>query len=908
MSDARASSSSAASAGDAAGDRDALERSVRALTRALGLDPEHRFAESLISASTAMLEKMVSKYDVTKVAQAQARRTLSARSRDPEAFAKACDGLRARGVEELDRYLAVLAKIAGDEELAFVVSEAGGRAAEAEAAAGRMGESRATEEPESPTTISSPGGLGTPERYAALGRNVTSSISSQDTGGAGAKNLAGDFGRMSVGSAVKRVGASFGKPERTLVPLGPNELAEGPRLPDWNYKRPYLTGAHLGSGAEQDRNIRALSEYGTAEQELLILDDLLYAMMGVDGRYISAWRSTDDESRSGVVVQGSRLARVKFEVEIGLEAPLAALVNNMLPLCTDAATVRAFIESRQDFKHGFVSHALAADLRELLNDWSTLIVQLEHQRNIGSLSLQAAWFYCQPAAPALRLMANIASRAFYLKGASVLNLLHREGCEHAGDSAVLALVQRLSKAAAKPYIQAIELWVYDGQVDDPYDEFLILEQQEMKKQSLNDDYNSAYWTKRYSLREEFPQFIGEQLAQKILTTGRYLNAVRETSLASLAELPAKPSDGLGRMQFGPNMIVGTGKYADRIAERFEHAASKLLHIMWQEGDLKARLESMKMYFLHARGDYLVFFLDTAAAELKRDSDDIRLSRLDTLLDLALKSSSAANDLHSDDMSCSVEGHRLTQQLSEMDDGDGVTPPSTSNADELTGFDTFVLDYDAPWPASVVLNRRAVTMYQILFRHLFGFKYAERELCAGWQRLRSLRRNALAKAHVLNQRMLNFLQNYLYYVTNEVIEPHWDKMSAQMEEARSVDELIAIHGAFLESCMKDATLFWPKLLKRLDRLRSTCVRFARDCQRLAGAIERTLADMDDQAGVKRMDALEDEVSTIMRETESRFTDLLTDLLNALNDSGDVDIKLLSLSSKLDYNGFWTAKGG
>ena len=109
-----------------------LERSVRALTRALGLDPEHRFTESLASASTAMLGKMISKYDVTKVAVTQSRRTLSERSGDPEAFARECERLKALRVEELDRYLAVMAKIASDDELVFAVSESGARAAEAE--------------------------------------------------------------------------------------------------------------------------------------------------------------------------------------------------------------------------------------------------------------------------------------------------------------------------------------------------------------------------------------------------------------------------------------------------------------------------------------------------------------------------------------------------------------------------------------------------------------------------------------------------------------------------------------------------------------------------------------------------------------------------------------------------------
>ena len=887
-----------------------LERSVRALTRALGLDPEHRFTESLASASTAMLGKMISKYDVTKVAVTQSRRTLSERSEDPEAFARECERLKALRVEELDRYLAVMAKIASDDELVFAVSESGARAAEAEVEAGRYEttsrgrDGEANEE--EPSFMSSPGGLGTPERYAALGRDAApGSVSSQDVSDAGmGTSLAGEFRKMSVeSSAMKRSVGLFGKAERTLVKR-PGDVAEGPRLPDWNNKRQFLTGAHLGSGTEQDRNVKALSDYAAAEQELLVLDDLLYAMMGVDGRYISAWKGPDVESRSGLVTTDSGLTRVKFEVELGLEAPLAALVKNMLPLCADAATMRAFIESRQEFRHGYVSHALAAEMRELMNDWHTLVVQLEHQRNIGSLSLQAAWFYCQPAAPALRLMASIASRSFYLKGASVLNLLHREGCEHAGDSAVLALVQRLSKAASAPYSRAIELWVYDGQVDDPYDEFLIVEREGIKKRSLMDDYNSTYWTERYSLREEIPQFIGDQLAQKILTTGRYLNAVRETKVSAIAELPVKPNDGLGKMQFGPNMIVGTGKYADRIEDRFEHASSKLLRIMLEDGDLKARLSSMKSYFLLARGDFLMHFLDIAEEQLVKEVEDIRQSQLQTILDLAVRSSSAVSDEHAEELLASIDGHGLLRRLVDTDDEASLR--EAAGAEELVGFDAFVLDCETPWPASIVLNRRAVTKYQILFRHLFEFKCAERNLCAGWQRLQAMRGNTLgrmfAKAHALTQRMLNFLQNYLYYVTNEVIEPYWDKLNSRMDGARSADELIDFHDTFLESCMKGSMLFSPNILKRLERLRAATVRFARDSARFVDNIERAVGDSIDAANA--LDALSEEVEAVLSDADSQFTQLLGDLLNTMNDAGDVDMNLTSLCSRLDFNGFYS----
>ena len=47
--------------------------------------------------------------------------------------------------------------------------------------------------------------------------------------------------------------------------------------------------------------------------------------------------------------------------------------------------------------------------------------------------------------------------------------------------------------------------------------------------------------------------------------------MRETKVSAIAELPVKPNDGLGKMQFGPNMIVGTGKYADFFEDRFARA-------------------------------------------------------------------------------------------------------------------------------------------------------------------------------------------------------------------------------------------------------------------------------------------------------------------------------------------------
>ena len=100
---------------------------------------------------------------------------------------------------------------------------------------------------------------------------------------------------------------------------------------------------------------------------------------------------------------------------------------------------------------------------------------------------------------------------------------------------------------------------------------------------------------------------------------------------------------------------------------------------------------------------------------------------------------------------------------------------------LTGFETFALDYNAPWPVSLVLSRRAITKYQLLFRHVFHCKHVERRLCEAWQTHQATRAAAaqttgaddggsLGRAYALSQRMLHFLQNFTYYLGARLSSP------------------------------------------------------------------------------------------------------------------------------------------
>lgn len=47
-----------------------------------------------------------------------------------------------------------------------------------------------------------------------------------------------------------------------------------------------------------------------------------------------------------------------------------------------------------------------------------------------------------------------------------------------------------------------------------------------EQESLSQDYDAKYWRQRYSLKDEIPSFLANA-AETILTTGKYLNVMRE---------------------------------------------------------------------------------------------------------------------------------------------------------------------------------------------------------------------------------------------------------------------------------------------------------------------------------------------------------------------------------------------
>jgi len=177
-----------------------------------------------------------------------------------------------------------------------------------------------------------------------------------------------------------------------------------------------------------------------------------------------------------------------------------------------------------------------------------------------------------------------------------------------------------------------------------------------------------------------------------------------------------------------------------------------------------------------QGDFIVQFLDLTESELCKPSDDLNETRLSSLLELALRTSSSCTDPYKDSVKVELFPTGLRDMLVNVINIGSQHEKETfetEGAFSIPVVEAFSLSCDVVWPISLILNKRAISNYQLIFRYLFFCKHVERRLCQVWLEEKQYKNVDLkvniekATASALRQKMLNFVQNLFYYTTSEV---------------------------------------------------------------------------------------------------------------------------------------------
>eukprot|EP01006_Ploeotia_vitrea_P011938 TRINITY_DN3172_c0_g1_i1.p1 TRINITY_DN3172_c0_g1~~TRINITY_DN3172_c0_g1_i1.p1 ORF type:complete len:645 (+),score=62.16 TRINITY_DN3172_c0_g1_i1:40-1974(+) len=631
--------------------------------------------------------------------------------------------------------------------------------------------------------------------------------------------------------------------------------------------------------------------------EAALYEDILNALLGFEGKYIFKTETTN----------GTFMFKLSAEVK----KPLSDMVERVIPTCNHYSFVVQYIQKNSPYEFGMVAQAFAAALDSVLKEYGVLIGKLEDQIYMGDFSLQKLHFHLQPAIHNMAVLYTITREAhqFNMQGGALIQHLYKSMTEKSGDAATKGLLHYFLQKATVPYFDMLEEWLYNGCIKDPKGEFMVEQHSNMRKDRVATEYLDEYWQKRFSLRGENISFLSPYNA-KILLTGKYLNVIRECGKAIVN--PCK-----GKFEFSERDC----DYGDKIEKAYNWACKKLLDVICKDEQLFARLQSLKHYFFLDQGDFFVHFVDISEEELEKSSKDVNLSKLESLLELSVRSTTCIADPFHEDLTFEVAPLSLMTYLTRINRTGSLTTvhsaatamtphgqttssttsttyqtPTLAPQSPMQVFDAFTLNYKVSWPVSLVISKAALTKYQLLFRHLFKCKWVERQLCNTWnvKFRRNQDRQAFAGCYALRQRMLHFLQNFEYYMVNEVIDTNWHEMISKMEAAKNVDEVIKIHNDFLDTCLGSSMLTNNKLFKTLTELIASCTLFA--------GYYRELCSNQVDGSVASNSALALHSDEAIKRFSSKFDTAFGVLLNQLG-TASIDKHLTHLLQRLDFNEYY-----
>ncbi|KAJ6500592.1 gamma-tubulin complex, DGRIP84/SPC97 component [Mycena sanguinolenta] len=688
-------------------------------------------------------------------------------------------------------------------------------------------------------------------------------------------------------------------------------------------------------------------------QEILILEDMLYILMGIEGTYITFhpdYSAEDDDPLQGI----------RFVVSSSLDSSLRDLVERIIPLGTYYTAILSFVELRSHLDFGLVNHALCASIRDMIKDYQTLLSQLEHAFSTSpQFSLQKLWFYIHPTIHTLSLIYQLVlelgsaddpaadldssssestsdaeedarnealglggaklkavlseidkngldvagGSGIAVKGGEVLTIIYERMQNMSGDPTANTLYSTLLRAAGTPYVAMLRVWIMTGRLIDPYEELLVKESKFINRGILEMDYTDEYWERRYTLRDGStlaapskrrqagvppPRSIGGRLPggacvppllegwkHKILLAGKYLNVIRECGI----EIRRDQGHAVDEV-----LTMDDEKFYVFLEDAYTHANRTLLQLLLRDQQLIPRLSSLKRYFFLSQSSFLTHMLDLSHAELRKSAKSASIVKLQSLLDLALNTDSHGEDaLFREDVKVTMATSGLYEWLLNVvnvsgviggEDGDPEAQheePKKEKDDKkpILAIDALALDYTVKFPLSLVISRKTILRYQLLFRFLLHLKHVEQSLSAMWIEQKTspwrtpmphhpeLERWRL-RVFLLRARMLSFVQQILAFATFEVLEPNWRALEGKLAKVTTVDQLLRDHVDFLDTCLKECMLTSSKLLRAYSRLIVTCSTFALYTSSFTKSANQAIAASEtaegDQAMSKRWEFL------------------------------------------------------
>ncbi len=261
------------------------------------------------------------------------------------------------------------------------------------------------------------------------------------------------------------------------------------------------------------QSLRFQSAMGDVNEDVIVRD-LLFVFQGIDGNHIKFELLADAYTLApNVTVSPSTQKLIQELCEVGW---LFKKVNEWLA------------RSSKDQQTSQVIQSLSFAVQGELTEYYRLLAVLESQRtsytpedSANYLNLRKLYLWIQEPLERLKWLAIICDSVRGLRGGTICSAINTFMLT--GSPQTKQFISRIIKEVSSPILTMIQQWMLQGEINDPYFEFFI-----ETDYTVTDD---RLWTHKYKLNYiMIPTFLTNQLAKKILQTGKAVNFIRRCCL------------------------------------------------------------------------------------------------------------------------------------------------------------------------------------------------------------------------------------------------------------------------------------------------------------------------------------------------------------------------------------------
>ncbi|EAL65442.1 spindle pole body component 98 [Dictyostelium discoideum AX4] len=705
--------------------------------------------------------------------------------------------------------------------------------------------------------------------------------------------------------------------------------------------------------------------------EHLLIRDIIYVFQGIDGTYIKYNKQSDsfkiDENTSNTLVNGEPAY---------ISKPKRDLVYRLCEFGWLFKKVRLFITNNDFKKTGLTNQSFCSAINDELIELYRIIAILETQVykkfdmvNYGgggggsggsgsgsglespssvssggtttsteipfidgdSLTLIRLFVWIQSPLKRLKVLGTcVDSITVDMKGGEILSKI--DTLSKHGDQDIRILIHNIMFKICQPLFSMIRLWMFKGEINDPYQEFFIRQYESVQLEKT--------WKEKFAIVARLlPSFISLPLSKRILIIGKSINYMKqfcnnfkedkndryyyynqEDDDDDDEDHDDNDDDDENENQGEDDEIIERKlliKESKIIKEKTKElnyinkevlqeiielvsrqSSERLLKIVLNRFKFMNHVKALKKYLLLGQGDFIQYLMDLIGEDLLKPTSQIQRHKLVGWMDTAIRNSNAQ-----------FEEQDIVNRLDIA-----LLPERPGNI----GWDIFSLDYHVDTPLNTILSPNDILRYKKIFHFMWGIKRVEYSLASIWRKIRSSTSLSILspiggdihKSHLIMNEMVHFISNFQYYLMFEVLECSWKNLEKFIDqEATDLDQLIEAHHQYLQDiCNKMFLSNSDSCYECFKKLLSIIIKFTLLQTKLINlsiAIqnEKNFNETHQAQVNKEFNSFRNHLNNLYQEYTTSFYKFQSEILKV---KVNQDLNPISLQYMLDFNEYYEEK--